>query len=728
MGHMFKKYLLNNLLFCLSLLSLLVLVGCNDNSQKTNNNSGSAIKGVISNGIIKVYSTLQDKQLLEESRTNVFGQFNLELENNYPDTFFLLELSVDNDTRMRCDLIIGCINNLNGQLVNFGGILPLPSNFKLFGLAYSDKNKKVSAYITPLSHLIVSTAIKNNQNLNKESIKVATSWVNDAFKLSQSPIQTQPKDITQLLTYQPIMTDEQLKQSILGAVMYPEAISLDWSLGNASIDSIDLKSILSRASELAGDLSALIEVSNPNQTTALNRIQSDAEAQLVTLNTSDIIILSQPSSITSLENDSFSLYVQANSDLNLSYQWYKNGALIPGENTAIYTKSVSSTNDSGLYNVFVSNSLSEIRSLSASVTVNKAEQVLQITQQPQGQSITEGDSISLSVSATGDGEIQYQWQKNGSLIPGATASTYLVSSSQVQDAGSYRVVISNNSKQINSNFVNVWVTESVQEISITQQPESLTVVEGNAATFSVSANGGGLINYQWRKNGIDINNAFSSSLTVHSVNLSNTGNYDVIIANSQGSLTSLSANLAVLADLIPVMITKQPQAQTIISGSPFTLSVSANGTNGEAPLIYQWFLDGNAIDSANSAQYQILSASSEDQGRYTVLINNTGSSELSNAAQITINQAELASIELTWDTPSAREDGSALSFYEIQGYVIEYGTSSTSLQNRVNVDNLLPNSLMISDLMPGNLYLRIATVDSDGRQGEFSQTISITIL
>ncbi|MFT6031091.1 MAG: hypothetical protein ACI8O8_002840, partial [Oleiphilaceae bacterium] len=53
---------------------------------------------------------------------------------------------------------------------------------------------------------------------------------------------------------------------------------------------------------------------------------------------------------------------------------------------------------------------------------------------------------------------------------------------------------------------------------------------------------------------------------------------------------------------------------------------------------------------------------------------------------------------------------------------------STSLQNRVNVDNLLPNSLMISDLMPGNLYLRIATVDSDGRQGEFSQTISIAIL
>lgn len=724
MGHMLKKFILNNVLFCLSLLSLLVLVGCSDNNQSSNSNSGSVIKGVISNGIVKVYSTTQDKHFLEESRTNIFGQFNLKLDNNQPDTFFLLELSVDSDTRMKCDLIIGCINNLNGQLVNFGGMIQLPSNFKLLGLAYSDQNKKVSAYITPLSHLIVSTAIKNNQSLNKESINVATNWVNNAFKLSQSPIQTQPKDITQLLFYQSIMSDEQLKQSILSAAMYPEALSLDWSLGNASIDSIDLKSILLRASELAGDLSELLEDTNPTQATTLNQIQNDTEAQLITLNTSEIIILTQPTSVTTLENNSFSLSVQANSDLNLSYQWYKNTTLIPGANSAIYSKSNSDITDTGFYNVIISNNETELSSLSATVTVNRAEQTLQITQQPQGLSITQGDSINLSVSATGDGEIQYQWQKNGSLIPGATSSTYLISNSQVQDAGSYRVIVSNDFKQINSNFINVWVSESVQAISISKQPESLTVPQGNAATFSVSANGGGFISYLWRKNGIAIDNAFSPTLSIPSVSQSNAGNYDVVISNSQGSVVSISANLAVLANVIPVMITNQPQSQTVISGTPFTLSVSASG---EAPLIYQWFLDGNAIDAANYAQYQILSARPEDQGSYTVLINNSDSSEISDAAQITINQPQLASIELTWDTPTEREDGSALSFNEIQGYVIEFGTNSTSLQNRINVENLLPNSLTISDLSTGLLYLRIATIDTDNRQGTFSSIINISI-
>tara|TARA_R110001592_G_scaffold81050_1_gene240806 strand:- start:8713 stop:10887 length:2175 start_codon:yes stop_codon:yes gene_type:complete len=723
---MFKKSLHNNAQLFLCFIVLLALAGCSDTKKETINASGSAIKGVITSGIVRVFSSSQNKQLLGETRTNQFGQFTINLPDALPeklsDTFLIFELSADKDTRMKCDLSIGCINTNGGQ-VDFGDNIELPSSFKLLGIAENNGTSHIEAYISPLSHLIVSTALKNSQILNEESVRIATKWVNNALKLSQSPIKTQIKDITQLPNL-PLMTEEQLKQSILSAAMYPETISLEWSLGDASIDTINLKDILSRASELAADLASLIEENNPSQALALNRIQHDTTAQSLTLNAAAITIFSQPSSVILTQNDAFELYVQAFSDLRLSYQWYKNGYIIPGANSATYTKSSSNLNDAGIYHVVISNGDSELRSLITSVTVNAPARALQITQQPQGLSITEGDAILLSANASGDGKLQYQWQKNGSLIPGANSSHYYLPSSQIDDAGSYRVVISNNSSQINSNFAKVWISPAVQAVSISQQPQSLIVTEGNKAVFKVSASGGGFIRYQWRKNGVAIENAFSPSLSISSVSQSNNGTYDVIISNSQGSLRSKPVSLSVLDKFMPVMITDQPQSQTIISGSPFTLSVSS--TN-KSDLRYQWFLEGNAIDAANSAQYQVLSASYEDQGQYTVLVSTINSTELSEAAGIIVNQAPLSTIELTWDTPRAREDGSTLHFDEIQGYLIEYGNKPFVFNNNIYVDKLLPNSLRINDLTSGLIFFRIATIDSDNRQGAFSEVISVTI-
>ena len=150
-------------------------------------------------------------------------------------------------------------------------------------------------------------------------------------------------------------------------------------------------------------------------------------------------------------------------------------------------------------------------------------------------------------------------------------------------------------------------------------------------------------------------------------------------------------------------------------------------TSVEEAISYQWFLNGNPIDSANSAHYQIQSADIEDQGKYTALVSNASSSELSEAAQITREQARSSARELTWDAPTEREDGSPLSFNEVQGYVIEYGNSSIDLQHSVKVDSLLPNTYIINDLPLGTLFLRIATIDSDNKQGAFSQVINITL-
>lgn len=65
-----------------------------------------------------------------------------------------------------------------------------------------------------------------------------------------------------------------------------------------------------------------------------------------------------------------------------------------------------------------------------------------IVDQPDGATACPGEDVLLTVVAAGDGPISYQWRKDGVDIPGATTSTYLISSVGPGDAGAYDVVCS----------------------------------------------------------------------------------------------------------------------------------------------------------------------------------------------------------------------------------------------------------------------------------------------
>jgi hypothetical protein len=54
-----------------------------------------------------------------------------------------------------------------------------------------------------------------------------------------------------------------------------------------------------------------------------------------------------------------------------------------------------------------------------------------------------GQTVTFSVTADGTQPFTYQWAKAGSAIPGATASTYVISKFAVTDVGVYTVVVSN---------------------------------------------------------------------------------------------------------------------------------------------------------------------------------------------------------------------------------------------------------------------------------------------
>lgn len=282
-------------------------------------------------------------------------------------------------------------------------------------------------------------------------------------------------------------------------------------------------------------------------------------------------ITSQPANATLSFGGSFTLTVGASGTGPITYQWYKNGSAISGATSASFTVASATTNDSGVYHVLVTNSVGSATSTPATVTVlaaPPANTAPSITGQPQSQTLTEGASLSLSVSATGSAPFTYQWRKDGVAISGANQATFSRSNLQVSDSGAYSVVISNVAGSVTSVSAQITIqaAPSVPVVdnppanppsnppstggssgdlpALVAPPLSQTVPVGSTVTFSIKPAGTGLT-YQWLKDGAAILGATSFKLVLVNVQPSDSGDYSLVIQNAVGSVTTDAATLIV---------------------------------------------------------------------------------------------------------------------------------------------------------------------------------------
>ncbi|PIE91544.1 MAG: hypothetical protein CR997_00500 [Acidobacteria bacterium] len=165
--------------------------------------------------------------------------------------------------------------------------------------------------------------------------------------------------------------------------------------------------------------------------------------------------------------------------------------------------------------------------------------------------------------------------------------------------------------------------------SITTQPDSQAVCTGENATFSVTAEGSDL-NYQWRKDSVNLNGQNAATLSLNQVDSSDAGHYDCVVENPCGTLTSDSAVLTVSE---PVSLTTQPASRVVCPGSNVTFLVAAEGSG---TLTYQWYYNGEGISGANSPSYGIDNAQSADAGSYACVVSNTCGSVTSSTAQLSV--------------------------------------------------------------------------------------------
>ena len=192
-----------------------------------------------------------------------------------------------------------------------------------------------------------------------------------------------------------------------------------------------------------------------------------------------------------------------------------------------------------------------------------------------------------------------------------------------------------------------WVVIVVPPVlpTIAVQPADQSVVEPNAATFSVGATGptlSGLLSFQWRRNGAAIGGATSAiySTGPTSVVADSGALYSVDVTNLAGTVASGTATLTVTAGIVAPAIARQPTDASVVVGASATFSVMATGT---AP-IFQWErsdgpgLPFGIINGANAATLTIAAVAAGDSGaRFQVRVSNVAGSVTSNPATLTVS-------------------------------------------------------------------------------------------
>jgi Malectin domain/Immunoglobulin domain/PQQ enzyme repeat len=172
-----------------------------------------------------------------------------------------------------------------------------------------------------------------------------------------------------------------------------------------------------------------------------------------------------------------------------------------------------------------------------------------ISSQPSSKTVTAGQTVTFTVTASGTSPLNYQWQRGGAAISGATSSAHTMAATTSADNGrQFRVIVSNSKGSVTSNTATLTVNSAMVSPIISSQPTSMTLSEGATATFSVTASGTSPLSYQWQKNDSIINGATSSTYTTPATTGADNGaRFAANVSNAAGSATSNDATLDVTA-------------------------------------------------------------------------------------------------------------------------------------------------------------------------------------
>lgn len=365
----------------------------------------------------------------------------------------------------------------------------------------------------------------------------------------------------------------------------------------------------------------------------------------------------------------------------ISYQWYKDGSMILGADSAIYIPS-SETAGTSTYYVVATNTVgsSQTTATSNTATIIVYGASIPAFQAPLSSASYDSGEQALPLNGTATathGTISYQWYSsaNGtsfSTISGATGATYTPPTSQ-GGIIYYRVTATNT---VGTDTASATSNTAAITVYVAQQPTFSAALSGanyNVGDASTALDGTataphGTISYQWYKNGQIITGAQAATYTPPT-NTAGTSTYYVIATNTVGDTaetnTSNTVTVTVYGASIPVF-----EADLVSAG--YDIGTEANALNGTATapkgtLAYQWEYSANGIawNKISGETQPTYTPSITEAGTtyYRVVVTNTVGTSIasatSNTAAITVYEATEPAFMQTLSNASYDAGGAA---------------------------------------------------------------------
>lgn len=275
----------------------------------------------------------------------------------------------------------------------------------------------------------------------------------------------------------------------------------------------------------------------------------EATSQTFTLTLGTATATAVAAKVDACQSSDATLKVNASTsvpNLNLEYRWFRgdvqlfDGTKYAGTNTNSLVIKNADPADAGMYKAVATASPAVNISASANVELSLYA-ATQITSGLTSKKVCDGTKETLSVTATGGGNMTYQWKKDGQNIAGATSSSYEIASMNAAAAGDYTVEATGACGTVASTAT---ITYSAKAGIVVNTP-TVSAKAGTKIVLSVSANEDGFTTYKWFFNGTEVAGATTNEFVKFNASNADAGKYYCEVTNACGTSKSDEMTVAV---------------------------------------------------------------------------------------------------------------------------------------------------------------------------------------
>ncbi len=306
-------------------------------------------------------------------------------------------------------------------------------------------------------------------------------------------------------------------------------------------------------------------------------------------------ITAQPVSADVTVGQTATFFVATTGTAPFSYQWQKNNTAISGGTSSTYTTPPTTTaDDRALFTVVVSNRAGSATSSAATLNVSSAAAVApSVTTQPVSADVTVGQTAVFSVSVAGTAPFNYQWQKNGIAVSGATSSIYTTPPTTAADNRAlFTVIVSNRAGSVTSSAATLNVS-SAAGLTIAVSPNTTTVSAGATQQFTPTVTGSSNTNVTWAVSGAGCSGAACGTISLGGLytapaSVASPATLSVTVTSVADPTKSASASVTLVA-ATAVLLSISPTSASVPTAGTSSFTATVTGTTNMAVT---WSLTG----------------------------------------------------------------------------------------------------------------------------------------